>query len=152
MILRIAGAVSALAAVALFGVVGCTNSEEASTSTGSTPSVVQAQEILRTLISPDTTPAAAAALVDSPDGSWGAKLHAFALAAARGGYTPDKFTVQSVAAEGADTAVAQVSVASPHAPAPVTVPYTFNRVNGTWKLSPESAQALVGMAATKSHS
>ena len=67
MILRIAGAVSALAAVALFGVVGCTNSEEASTSTGSTPSVVQAQEILRTLISPDTTPAAAAALVDSPD-------------------------------------------------------------------------------------
>ena len=157
--LRIAGAGSALEAVALFGAVGCTNSEEASTSSDAASSAVQtqtleaakAQEILRTLVNPDTTADAAGALVDSPDASWGAKLHGFAQGAARGGYTPDKFTVKSVQAQGAQKAVAQVEVASPHTPAPVTVPYTFNLVDGTWKLSPESAQALVGMAASRSH-
>jgi type IV pilus biogenesis protein CpaD/CtpE len=157
--LRIAGAVSALAAVALFGAVGCTNSEQASDATGTVPSVVQtqtldaakAQEILRTIVNPDTTPEAAAALVDSSDTSWGEKLHDFAQSASRGGYTPDKFTVKSVAAQGADKAVAQVEVASPHTPAPVTVPYTFDLVDGSWKLSAESAEALVGMGASRSH-
>ncbi|GED97760.1 DUF4878 domain-containing protein [Gordonia crocea] len=157
--LRFAGAVTALAAVALFGAVGCSNSEEASDTAGTTPSVVQtqglesakAQEILRTLLDPATTPQAAAALVDSTDASWGEKVHGFAQSASRGGYTPDKFTVKSVAAQGADKAVAQVEVASPHAPGPVTVPYTFNQVNGTWKLSAESAEALVGMGAAHSH-
>ncbi len=157
--LRIAGAVSALAAVALFGAVGCTNSEKASTSKGSTPSVVQtaaldaaaAQGILRTLLDPATPQGVAAALVDSSDPAWGAKLHGFAQNAVRGGYTPDKFTVASVTAQGAAKAVAQVRVASPHAPAPVTVPYTFNLVAGTWKLSAESAEALVGMGTARSH-
>lgn len=156
--LRIAGAVSALAAVALFGAVGCSNSEEASDAPGTVPSVVQtqtldvakAQEILRTIVNPDTSPEAAAALVDSDDPSWGQKLHGFAQGASRGGYTPDKFTVKSVAPKGADEAVAQVEVASPHAPAPVTVPYTFDLDNGTWKLSDESAEALIGMGAARS--
>lgn len=157
--LRIAGAVSALAAVALFGAVGCTNSEEASTASGTTPSVVQtatldsakAQEILRTLVDPATTPEAAAALINSGDASWSEKIHGFAEGASRGGYTPDKFTVKSVAAQGADKAVAQVEVASPHTPAPVTVPYSFERVDGTWKLSAASGEALVGMGSAHAH-
>ncbi|QKT07173.1 DUF4878 domain-containing protein [Gordonia sp. X0973] len=157
--LRIAGAVSALAAVALFGAVGCTNSEEASTASGTTPSVVQtatldsakAQEILRTLVDPATTSEAAAALINSGDASWGEKIHGFAEGASRGGYTPDKFTVKSVAAQGADKAVAQVEVASPHTPAPVTAPYSFERVDGTWKLSAASGEALVGMGSAHAH-
>ncbi|GAB08373.1 hypothetical protein GOARA_009_00210 [Gordonia araii NBRC 100433] len=141
---RIIGAVTALLAVfALFGLAGCSSSD-------SGLEAAKAQEILRTLVDPSTTPEAAAALVNSTDPATGQKLHGFAQGASRGGYTPDKFTVKSVEDKG-ETAVAQVEVASPHAPAPVTVPYTFDKVDGTWKLSSASADALVGMGAARSH-
>ncbi|MFT4199351.1 DUF4878 domain-containing protein [Gordonia sp. (in: high G+C Gram-positive bacteria)] len=141
---RIAGVLIALlAALGLLGAAGCSSSDTLETA--------KAQEILRTIVDPATTPEAAAALVNSPDPAWGPKLHGFAEGAAHGGYTPDKFTVKSVKAEGDDKAVAQVEVASPHAPAPVTVPYTFAKVGDTWKLAPESADALVGMGSAHAH-
>ncbi|MFT3899908.1 MAG: hypothetical protein QM728_06650 [Gordonia sp. (in: high G+C Gram-positive bacteria)] len=141
---RIAGVLIALfAVVGLFGATGCTSSD--------TLSDAKAQEILRTVVDPATTPEAAAKLVDSPDPAWGPKLQGFAQGAAHGGYTPDKFTVKSVKAEGDNKAVAQVEVASPHAPAPVTVPYTFTKVGEDWKLAPESAEALVGMGSAHAH-
>ncbi|MFC7753971.1 DUF4878 domain-containing protein [Tsukamurella soli] len=108
--------------------------------------VPTAQQILRSVIDPASTAAHDATQVDSTDPAIGQKLHGFAVGAGQGGYTPDKWTVKSIAATGATTATATVAVASPHAPAPVDVTYTFVRVGGTWKLTQHAADALLAMS------
>lgn len=158
----IAGVAIALAAVA--GVAACGSDDSSSSSASSTaasgsgsgssteqaaPSdldTAQAQQIVRTVIDPATTPEAAAALVDSTDPAIGQKLNGFAKGASAGGYTPDIFTVSSVSADGADKAKAAIAVASPHTPAPVTVSYGFSKVDGSWKLSSDAVTSLLGMA------
>jgi hypothetical protein len=105
-----------------------------------------AQQILRTVLDPTTSPQVTADLVDSGDASVGTKLAAFARGAGQAGYTPDKFTVTGVRADGTDKAQATVAVASPHTPAPVSVQYAYVRVAGSWKLSSDAVTALLGMA------
>ncbi|GAA2065784.1 DUF4878 domain-containing protein [Williamsia deligens] len=105
-----------------------------------------AQQILRTVLDPTTSPQVIAGLVDSGDATVGTTLNGFARGAAQGGYTPDKFTVTGVRADGTDKAQATVSVASPHTPAPVSVQYGYTRVAGAWKLSSDAVQSLLGMA------
>ncbi len=162
----IAGVAIALATVA--GVAAC-GSDDSSSSSASTTAVAasgssgssgssaeqaapsdldtaKAQQIVRTVIDPATTPEAVAALVDSTDPAIGQKLNGFAKGASAGGYTPDIFTVSSVAADGADKAKAAIAVASPHTPAPVTVTYGFSKVDGSWKLSSDAVTSLLGMA------
>ncbi|GGF24909.1 DUF4878 domain-containing protein [Williamsia phyllosphaerae] len=157
----IAGVAIALAAVA--GVAAC-GSDDSSSSSASTSAAsgsaassteqaapsdldtAKAQQIVRTVVDPATTPEAAAALVDSTDPAIGQKLNGFAKGASAGGYTPDIFTVSSVSADGADKAKAAIAVASPHTPAPVTVSYGFAKVDGSWKLSSDAVTSLLGMA------
>ncbi|MBE7159674.1 MAG: DUF4878 domain-containing protein [Williamsia herbipolensis] len=105
-----------------------------------------AQQILRTVLDPTTSPQVTADLVDSGNASIGQQLNAFARGAGQAGYTPDKFTVTGVRADGTDKAQATVAVASPHTPAPVSVQYGYVRVAGTWKLSSDAVTALLGMA------
>ncbi|MGZ8176729.1 DUF4878 domain-containing protein [Williamsia sp. SKLECPSW1] len=105
-----------------------------------------AQQILRTVLDPTTSPQVIADLVDSGDATIGQKLNGFARGAGQAGYTPDKFTVTGVRADGSDKAQATVAVASPHTPAPVSVQYGFVRVAGTWKLSSDAVTSLLGMA------
>ncbi|WP_299571533.1 DUF4878 domain-containing protein [uncultured Williamsia sp.] len=105
-----------------------------------------AQQILRTVLDPTTSPQVTADLVDSGNASIGQQLNAFARGAGQAGYTPDKFTVTGVRADGTDKAQATVAVASPHTPAPVSVQYGYVRVAGTWKLSADAVTALLGMA------
>ena len=105
-----------------------------------------AQQILRAVIDPTTSPTVIAQLVDSGDASIGQKLNGFARGAGQAGYTPDKFTVTGVRADGDDKAQATVAVASPHTPAPVSVQYGYVRVAGTWKLSSDAVTSLLGMA------
>ena len=105
-----------------------------------------AQQILRTVVDPASSPEQVAGLVDSTDPAIGQKLNGFAQGASAGGYTPSVFTVDSVAADGTDKATAKVSVASPHTPAPVTIPYGYTKSGGSWKLSSSAVTALLSMA------
>lgn len=105
-----------------------------------------AQQILRTVLDPTTSPQVIADLVDSGNASVGQQLNGFARGAGQAGYTPDKFTVTGVRADGTDKAQATVAVASPHTPAPVSVQYGYVRVAGTWKLSSDAVTSLLGMA------
>lgn len=159
----IAGIAIALATVA--GVAACGSDDSSSSSASTTATATsgsaassadqaapsdldtaKAQQIVRTVIDPATSPEAAAALVDSTDPAIGQKLNGFAKGASAGGYTPDIFTVSSVSADGADKAKAAIAVASPHTPAPVTVTYGFSKVDGSWKLSSDAVTSLLGMA------
>ncbi|WP_328858599.1 DUF4878 domain-containing protein [Williamsia herbipolensis] len=105
-----------------------------------------AQQILRTVVDPASSPEQVAGLVDSTDPAIGQKLNGFAQGASAGGYTPSVFTVTSVAADGTDKATATVSVASPHTPAPVAIPYGYTKSGGAWKLSSSAVTALLSMA------
>ncbi|MBE7161217.1 MAG: DUF4878 domain-containing protein [Williamsia herbipolensis] len=105
-----------------------------------------AQQILRTVLDPTTSPQVIADLVDSGNATIGQQLNGFARGAGQAGYTPDKFTVTGVRADGSDKAQATVAVASPHTPAPVSVQYGYVRVAGKWKLSSDAVGALLGMA------
>ncbi len=153
----------ALAAIAVAGVAACgsdDSSDAAASSTTVTASAAssseqaapadldnaKAQQIVRAVVDPATTPEAAAALVDSTDPAIGQKLNGFAKGASAGGYTPDIFTVSKVTAAGADKAQVSVAIASPHTPAPVTVSYGFTKVGGEWKVSSDAVTALLGMA------
>ncbi|MGU3293534.1 DUF4878 domain-containing protein [Williamsia sp. M5A3_1d] len=121
----------------------------ASSSTAQAPAdldAAAAQQILRTVVDPASSPEQVAGLVDSTDPAIGQQLNGFARGASAGGYTPSVFTVTSVAADGDDTATAKVAVASPHTPAPVSIDYGYTKSGGTWKLSSSAVTALLGMA------
>jgi len=66
-----------------------------------------------------------------------------AMTAAMANY-PVSFTVTDVQVEG-DTATANVAIVSPHGTAAPTV-WTWENVDGTWKVSDESTCTLLGMA------
>jgi hypothetical protein len=161
-------AAAALMGLAVFGVAACSddsNSESATTtssapaetsaesstaspSSGETESSLEASEAqttLRTVLSPETDPAESAKLVDSTDAGIGMQLSGLARGFTAAGYTPDKFTVTTVTADGADAATVNVEVASPHTPAPVAMPVTFVNAGGQWKLSSTSIADLASM-------
>ncbi|CAM3098847.1 hypothetical protein [Skermania piniformis] len=81
-----------------------------------------------------------AGATDADAGLW----DQFAQGASQGGYTPDVVTVTGTSTQG-DTATAQVAIASPHAPAPVTVPMDLVYQDGSWRLAAASAQQLLAM-------
>ncbi|MFW0788922.1 DUF4878 domain-containing protein [Gordonia sp. CPCC 205333] len=166
--LRKTAAAAAIVGAAVFGVAACSNSEEASDTTGTTPSVVtdssttsaaaaelsaaDAQVTLRKAIDPKTSSADLDAVVDTTNSGTKAALQLFAKGASMGGYTPEIFTVKSVAADGADKAVATVSVASPHAPQPVDIKLTYVKTDdGAWKLSADAVTQLSSMAGGHGH-
>lgn len=66
-----------------------------------------------------------------------------AMTAAMANY-PVSFTVTDVQVEG-DTATANVAIVSPHGTAAPTA-WTWENVDGTWKVSDESTCTLLGMA------
>ncbi|RZK94360.1 MAG: hypothetical protein EOP30_08060 [Rhodococcus sp. (in: high G+C Gram-positive bacteria)] len=66
-----------------------------------------------------------------------------AMTAAMANY-PVSFTVADVQVEG-DTATANVAITSPHGTAAPTA-WTWENVDGTWKVSDESTCTLLGMA------
>lgn len=159
-------AAASLFGLAVFGVAACSDdssSDSAATTSSavaetSTPSsstagsdtasaleVTEAQTTLRAVLSPDTDPAESATLVDSTDPGIGMQLSGLARGFTAAGYTPDKFTVTTVTADGADSATVNVEVASPHTPAPVAMPVTFVNVGGQWKLSSNSIADLASM-------
>jgi hypothetical protein len=120
-------------------------SSTAGSDTASALEVTEAQTTLRAVLSPDTDPAESATLVDSTDPGIGMQLSGLARGFTAAGYTPDKFTVTTVTADGADSATVNVEVASPHTPAPVAMPVTFVNVGGQWKLSSNSIADLASM-------
>ncbi|MGJ0117688.1 DUF4878 domain-containing protein [Williamsia sp. MIQD14] len=128
---------------------GASSTDTASSSTAQAPAdldAAAAQQILRTVVDPASSPEQVAGLVDSTDPTIGQKLNGFAKGASAGGYTPGVFSVTSVAADGTDAATAKVAVASPHTPAPVSIDYGYTKSGGTWKLSSSAVTALLGMA------
>ena len=158
----------ALVGLAVFGVAACSDdseSESASTTSaattsqssadtsgatesGSTLESSTAQEILRTVLTPETAPTDSAKLVDSTDPSIGAQLAGLSRGFTAAGYTPDKFTVTTVTVNGENKATANVEVASPHTPQPVAMPIDYVYVDGTWKLAGSSITNLVSMGST----
>ena len=159
----------ALVGLTVFGVAACSNdseSESASSTTasatsqsaadtsgtatesGSTLESSTAQEILRTVLTPETAPADSAKLVDSTDPSIGTQLTGLSRGFTAAGYTPDKFTVTTVTVNGENKATANVEVASPHTPQPVAMPIDYVYADGTWKLAGSSITALVSMGST----
>ncbi len=154
-------AATMIAGAAVFGIAACTNSEEPSSVTGTTPAVVtgqdsaqaestltvaDAQTTLRKAVDPDTRSADLDAVVDTSSPATKLALQAFAKGASMAGYTPEVFTVKSVKADGADKAVATVSVKSPHAPQPVDIKLTYVSVKDAWKLSSDAVTQLGSMA------
>ncbi|MBA4022183.1 MAG: DUF4878 domain-containing protein [Gordonia sp.] len=124
------------------------SSSDAGGDTASALEATEAQTTLRTVLSPDTDPAESAKLVDSTDPGIGMQLSGLARGFTAAGYTPDKFTVTTVTADGADSATANVEVASPHTPAPVAMPVTFVNAGGQWKLSSTSIADLASMGSS----
>lgn len=120
-------------------------STAAGTESASTLEVAEAQTTLRTVLSPDTDPAESAKLVDSTDPSIGMQLSGLSRGFTAAGYTPDKFNVTTVTADGADKATVSVEVVSPHTPQPVAMPLTFVNSGGQWKLSSTSVADLASM-------
>ncbi|HEY9312823.1 DUF4878 domain-containing protein [Williamsia sp.] len=163
----VAGA--ALIGLAVFGVAACsddsdsdsstttasaaaeTTSAEASTSgeeaagTATELEVATAQEVVVGVLSPDTDPATYTELVDSDDPATAAMITGLAQGFTAAGYTPDKFTVTEVTADGENAATATVEVASPHTPQPVAMPLAFVYTDGAWKLSSEAITSLASM-------
>lgn len=117
----------------------------AGTGTAATLEAAEAQATLRTVLSPDTDPAESAKLVDSTNPGVGMQLSGLSRGFTAAGYTPDKFTVTAVTADGADKATANVEVASPHTPEPVAMPLTFVNAGGQWKLSSTAITDLASM-------
>ena len=159
----------ALVGLTAFGVAACSDdseSESASSTTasatsqssadtsgtatesGSTLESSTAQEILRTVLTPETAPADSAKLVDSTAPSIGTQLTGLSRGFTAAGYTPDKFTVTTVTVNGENKATANVQVASPHTPQPVAMPIDYVYADGTWKLAGSSITALVSMGST----
>ncbi|MFT3716982.1 MAG: DUF4878 domain-containing protein [Gordonia sp. (in: high G+C Gram-positive bacteria)] len=101
-----------------------------------------AQQIFRAAVDPNTPADQLGRYVDV-EGDALDGLANFNKGAAQGGYTPEVYTVKSVAADGADKATVTVSVASPHAPAPVDMPFEFVNKNGSWLLSSDAVTALM---------
>ncbi|MDL9936658.1 DUF4878 domain-containing protein [Gordonia sp. ABSL1-1] len=165
MMLRKLAAV-AVAGAAVFVVAGCSDTEEATdratsvaksvasevsaAATSVTSKVAgaidrldvpQAQTILTTATNPSTPVSDLDAVVDA-DAATKAKLAGFNKSAAEHGYT---FTVTDVKATGVNTANVDISVKSPHIPMPDGAPMTltYTKVDGTWKLTTESANSLI---------
>lgn len=105
----------------------------------------KAQTILRTAVNPDTPVDEVDAVVDVTDQATKTAIVGYAKGSAAAGYTPDVYTVKSVAAAGDDKATVTVAVKSPHAPQPVDIELTYVKVGGDWKLSADAVSTLAGM-------
>ena len=158
-------AVAALAAGAAIALTGCSSdstddatSSIASAATSATDQVkaavdgldnAQAQDILRKAVDPATPAADIDSVVDAADPATTAALMGFAKGSSAAGYTPDVYTVTSVATadkvDGKDAATVNISVKSPHTPQPIDMPLVFVKVDGTWKLSSDAVTQLAAM-------
>ncbi|MBM7277038.1 DUF4878 domain-containing protein [Gordonia rubripertincta] len=106
----------------------------------------KAQDILRKAVDPATPADEIDTVVDTSDPATKAAVIAFAKGSSAAGYTPEVYTVKDVSKDGDKQAVATVSVASPHAPAPVDIKLTYVDADGGWKLSADAVTQLAGMA------
>jgi hypothetical protein len=152
----------ALVGLTVFGIAACGDDSESGSASSATNSAsaetsetavaaqsalksTDAQEILRTVLTPETAPADSAKLVDSTDPAIGTQLSGLAHGFTAAGYTPDKFTVTTVTVNGENNATANVEVASPHTPQPVAMPIDYVYTAGEWKLAGSSITDLVSM-------
>lgn len=154
----VAGAI----ALTALGTAACSNSETDSTATTTSVSAAAptadtsaaavapldqatAQKDLRALFDSSVPGTEKVATVEGATAADASKWDEFAKMASQGGYTPDVITVKSVTVTGS-TATSQVAIASPHAPAPITMPMTWTAQDGAWKLSAASAAQLLAMS------
>ena len=159
-------AVAALAAGAAIALTGCSSDSDDSTASSVASAAAsatdqakatvdglsndKAQEILRTAVNPDTPADKISDVVDTSDPATQAAIIGYAKGSSAGGYTPDVYSVKSVApadeVDGDDTATVTVAVASPHTPEPIDITLTYVEVDGDWKLSGDAVTQLAGMS------
>lgn len=159
-------AIAAAAAGAAIALTGCssdsdesTTSAVASAATSATDQAKaavdgltndKAQEILRTAVNPDTPADDIANVVDTSNPATQPAIIGYAKGSSAAGYTPEVYSVKSVAAgdqvDGNDSATVTVAVDSPHAPQPVDITLTYVEIDGNWKLSGDAVTQLAGMA------
>lgn len=164
-------AIAALAAGAAIALTGCSSTDDAkdtassavSPATGAATSATdaekaavegldneKAQQILRTAVDPATPADQIDAVVDVTNPATKAAIMGYAKGSAAGGYTPEVYTVKSVAAiddvSGNDAAKVTVAVKSPHAPQPVDIELTYVKLGDDWKLSGDAVTQLAGMS------
>lgn len=104
--------------------------------------VADAQTILDKATNPNTPAAEIPTVVDTSNPATATTLQTFAQAAAGAGYT---FTVTDVSrGPGENEATVKIAVKSPHIPMPEGAPLdlTYVRIDGSWKLSAQSVDAL----------
>ena len=132
------------------GTSSASQSAESAPESGSTDSVegldaAQAQEIIRTAVSADTSLEDLEKVLDTSMPGVAQALNGFAKGASKAGYTPDVYTVKSVKADGDDKAIAVTSIKSPHAPEPVDLDLAMVRKDGQWKLAGPAVSVLTSM-------
>ncbi|MDY6808066.1 MAG: DUF4878 domain-containing protein [Actinomycetota bacterium] len=108
-------------------------------------STEDAQNTLRTAVDPASTTEELEGAIDTNNPETISAFQAYAESSNAAGYTPDVYTVTDVNEQGQSTAVATVSVASPHAPAPVDIQLDYVRVGTNWKLSADAVDTLTSM-------
>lgn len=151
------GAIAVGAAIAL---TGCSSSDDSSSASASKSqeseqnqsslTTDQAQQILRTALNPDTPVSELPNLVDlsgeeNADAAAGG-IHASAELFTAAGYTPDKFTVDSIEATDDTKATATVTVDVP-GHGPYSTSMAFVKVNDTWKVTNAALTDLRSMGA-----
>ncbi|GED99913.1 hypothetical protein nbrc107696_03600 [Gordonia spumicola] len=148
----------ALAAGAAIALTGCSSDDSSDSATSTTAAesaasgtqaaseltVEQAQTTLRKALDSATPEAELDGVVQFTDPTVKTSLVEYNKAAAKGGYTPDIYTVKSVKVDG-DKAAAVVAVKSPHAPAAIDMTFNFVKVDGTWKVASDAVTQLTSM-------
>ncbi|MEZ5210145.1 DUF4878 domain-containing protein [Gordonia sp. (in: high G+C Gram-positive bacteria)] len=117
--------------------------------------VAKAQEILRKAVDPNTPADQIDSVVDVTNPATKAAIIGYAKGSSAGGYTPDVYTVDSVAAadkvDGHDAAKVVITVKSPHSPAPIEMkdnPLVYVKVDGSWKLSGDAVTQLSSLGSS----
>lgn len=105
----------------------------------------EAQNIFRKAVDPATSDADLEKVVDLSNPVTKAAIQGYAKGASAAGYGPEIYTVRSVQSDGDDKATVTVAVASPHAPQPIDMQFTYVKVNGDWKLSGDAITQLTSM-------
>ncbi|GAB05154.1 DUF4878 domain-containing protein [Gordonia amarae] len=100
-----------------------------------------AQQILRVAVDAKSSKEDVEKVVDTTIPGTVMMVQAYAKASNAAGYTPDIYTVKSVAVTG-DKAEATIAVKSPHAPMPVDVKLNYAKIDGQWKLSSDAVKML----------
>lgn len=126
-----ADAAKSAASSATAAVVGLTNED--------------AQVVIRKAVDPATSETDLSGVVVTTDPATLPALQAYAKSSNAAGYTPEVYTVKSVKAQGPNKATVTTAIKSPHAPEPIDMTLTYEKVDGQWKLSSESVSQLASM-------